>query len=286
MTLALALLAGLLMPLAGQAQSASPVPDALARADRLYRSGRPLESLETAELFLRERPRSFEALWRASRAAVSLGLLEETKAAQNRWYMRGADYGRRAADVRADRVEGHYWLAANAGLHALQESRPGRVADLGEEVHRAATTVLELEPAHAGAHNVLGRLQMAIMELSSLERMIGRHLLGSEAISFASWEGARRHLSRAVELDPDFILYRLDLGRLHLRRQRPRAAARELRAALRLEPVHPPDARFRDRARELLRRIGSEAPVGAHGAIPETGTGEPHPPARPSPGSG
>lgn len=251
------------LPASGIAQDQDPheaaPTDALYRADELYFSRRPEEALDALQGVLRHRPRSFGALWRASRAAVSLGLLAEGTAAQNQWYARGADFGRRAANERPERVEGHYWLAANAGLHAVQAGQPGRIVELGEQVHRAVTTVLELNPRHAGAHNVLGRLHFEIMKLSFFERLLGRVVMGSGAIGGASWEGAERHLARAVELDRDFILYRLDLGRLYLRRERPDRAAEELRAALRLEPVHPPDREFQERARRLLRRARSDA---------------------------
>lgn len=265
------------------AAPAAPEPGApagpLRRADELYFSGRPEASLASLRAALRSRPSDFEALWRAARAAASAGLLEEGVEAQNGWYRRGAEYGRRAVRARPERVEGHYWRAANAGLHAVQAGAPRRIVGLGEVVYAEATRTLELDPCHAGGHNVLGRLHFEIMRLSFLERLLGRLLLGGDALAEASWEGAERHLSRAVELDPDFILYRLDLGRLHLRRERPERAIRELGAALRLEPVHPPDRKFQERARRLLEGIrasrgGTDGEEEARDAATPRGTGK------------
>lgn len=270
----------LLRPAAAQ-QPADEPPRALTRADELYFSGRPLEALEVIERQLRRRPGDYGALWRASRAAVAHGLIREAVEEQNEWYRRGADYGRRAVEARpSDRLEGHYWLAANAGLHAIQAPSPGTIVELGEEVRDAAEFVLARDPDHAGAHNVLGQLHFEIMKLSTVERWLGRLLLGSDAIAEASWEGAERHLERAAELSPSMIRYRLDLARLHLRRDRPEPAVEHLRAALRLEPVHPPDSAFQQRARRLLERARGEL------ADPETagsrGSSLRGPPSRPA----
>lgn len=269
--------------LSGQESGGVGFAASLARADELYFAGRPHDALVELEGTLARTPEAYRALWRASRAALARGLLQETVEEQNRWYRRGAAYGRRAVALRpSDGLEGRYWLAANAGLHAIQAGEPGEIAELAEEVHRETTFVLEREPDHAGAHNVLGQLHFEIMKLSAVERWLGRLLLGGDALAIASWEGAERHLARAARLEPSMIRYRLDLARLHLHRDRPRPAVEHLRAALRLEPRHPPDPRFQNRARELLERARSEV------AEPDAAAGDRGPPLpdRGEPGPG
>ncbi|HSR42186.1 MAG TPA: hypothetical protein VLL48_08445, partial [Longimicrobiales bacterium] len=254
----------LLAPL-GSARAQSSVPGAptavhpdLLRAEEAYFRGEPREGLARLERLLKRDPESYDVLWRASWFSLAAGLMEEATAAQNRWFREGADYARRARAARPRGPEGRYWLVANLGLHAVQAGSAREMAELGEEVYRESRSLLEERPRHGGAHNVLGRTHFEVMSLSAVSRLLGRLFLGGDLLGQASWEKARFHLERAVQLDPRVIYFRLDLARLHQARGRPRLARSHACRALALPALHPPDPKLKRAARRLLARLDAE----------------------------
>lgn len=255
---ALALGLGCVAPgLAGQQADLPPAPlpvepAAAARAQALYDAGDAEGAFALLEAQLASRPDDYDVRWQAARAAVAVGLLRPTEAEQNEWYRKGMAHGAAAARLRPDGTEGLFWLTANQGRLAIQVS-PGESADLALEVYRRAHRILELDPDHAGAHNVLGKLAYEVMVLSAVERFLARTLAGdNEALDGASWEEAERRLTRAVELDPEMPLFRFDLGRTYLQTERWEMAVTELEKVLELPDRHPGDALFKREAREAL----------------------------------
>ncbi|NIP60824.1 MAG: hypothetical protein GWM92_20460, partial [Gemmatimonadetes bacterium] len=248
----------LLVP-AGDVHAQSTVPSGpsadhpdLLRAEEAYFRGEPGEGIARLERLLARDPEAYDVLWRAAWFSLAAGLLEETTAAQNRWFRRGAAYARRARTVRPRGTEGRYWLVANLGLHAVQAGSAREMAELGEEVYRESRRLLGERPRHGGAHNVLGRTHFEVMSLSAFSRLLGRLFLGGNLLGQASWEKARFHLERAVQLDPRLVYFRLDLARLHQARGRSRLARRHACRALALPALHPPDPKLKRAARRLL----------------------------------
>ncbi len=237
------------------AQSARPV----VAVDSLYFNLRPAESLERCDSLLIARPGDFELLWRASRAALVLGILADHPDTQRRMYLRAEELARRTALLDERRVEGHYWLAAAMGRRALHESIITTVR-LATAVNDEANAVLAIDSLHAGAHDVLGKLSSEVMNLPTFLRVVAGRVLGVPVARYASWEEAERHLRRAIALDPEMVLYRADLAQLYLRMGRRAEAEQEVHRLRALPRVHPPDALFQ---REALERLSDGLPAGA-----------------------
>jgi tetratricopeptide (TPR) repeat protein len=115
-------------------------------------------------------------------------------------------------------------------------------------VYDLANRVLALDSLHAGAWDALGKTYARVMELSGIQRMLGRAFLGNEAIRHASWESAERHLKRAIELDPDWMTPHVDLGEIYLYQGRFELAEAELSRGLELPVRHPGERDYRDHA--------------------------------------
>lgn len=222
-----------------------------AESDSLYFHFRPAEALARCEAALSRQPSDFEVLWRASRAQLVLGILADGREEQRRMYMRAEEFARRAVQVQPRRVEGHYWLAAAMGRRALHESIV-TTARLASQVQTEAVTVLGIDSLHAGAHDVLGKLNSEVRNLPAVLRLIAGRVLGISVARYTSWELAERHLRRAIELDPSSVLYRADLAQLYLRMGRRSEAEATVRALGAMPRVHPPDALFQREARERL----------------------------------
>lgn len=245
------------------------------RADSLFQAGEGAEAVALMREAASAGRRPYEALWRAASYALGVGIVEEAESGSTDRFDQALALARAARDTAAAMegerssaaaggledaeggpaaLEARYWEVAALGRLALAAGRRER-AGYAEELRRGATDILRRDPDHAGAHHALGVLYMEIMKLSGLSRFLGRTLLGGEAMDEASWERAERHLRRAVEVDPGSLLFRLDLARLHLARDRKEGARRLLVQVRDAEARAPPERVFQAEARRLLEEL-------------------------------
>ncbi len=232
------------------------VPPSLAAADSTYFAGRPAEALEHYRSLLKRAPRDPELLWRAARAALAVGWLEPEEAVSIPWYQVAQEYGRRAVVTAPDHIDAGFWLAASLAREAQIADEARTCVARASEAHGLALRVLARSPDHAGAHNLLGQVHYQVMKTPWALRVLGLRLLGARIPFRASWEEAEEHLVRAVQLDPETIAFRLELGRLYLRTGRRELARPQLSWARRLPRVHPMDALFQQEAADLLEGDG------------------------------
>lgn len=254
--LLLVLLPLVALPASGRAQPAPHPASPIEAADALYFSGRPREAFALLERHLETSPGDYEALWRAARAAVVLGIAEEGVERQNDWLDPAIELGDRAVAARPDGIDGLYWRGAAEGRRALNAG-PTYAADLAQRVYDDAHAILALDPDHGGAHNLLGKLNYEIMSLSRVERFLGRVLVRKQALRDSSWEAAELHLSRAARAWPDLVLFHFDLAQLYRKRGRKDEARAALQRVTEMTPLHPPDTSFQRDARRYLAELGS-----------------------------
>lgn len=227
------------------------VTSAVREVDRLYDARETAVSLTLAEEWLARAPDEPELLWRAARSAFGLGVLEEIGEVRDAFYERALGYAARLAELEPGHPEGHYWMAATKGRQALHAS--GRTsARLAGESYDLARVVLQLDSLHAGAHHILGKVNLEVVTLSGFTRWLARNLVGNPAFEESTWEEARQHLERAVELAPEVIVYRFDLTVFYRERGDLPSARQQIEALLALEANDPFDHDLQDRAREML----------------------------------
>src|SRR5262249_39727498 len=130
-------------------------------ADRLYADRMNINSaLRAAELWsaaLKSDPQDFDAAWKLARADYWLGN-HAAEAKRHAFFKDGIEAGRKAAALRPQRPEGHFWAAANMG--ALAESFGMRAGlKYRKPIKDELETVLRLDPAfqQGSADRALGR---------------------------------------------------------------------------------------------------------------------------------
>lgn len=215
----------------------------------------PLDALDRFEAVVARDSLHYEARWKAAREAVNAGMLAEDDEREKEWYVRAEGHARTALDAGGDGVEAHHWLSVALGRRALREGVRTRVR-LAEEVRDHATAVLAADSLHPGAHHVLGQWHAEVRRLSGFERWVARKLLGGDSMDEASWDEARDHLRRAVELAPGTIIHRLELARVHLDLGEDDVARRHLEQILTLPAAEPTDPLHKQEAQDLLREMG------------------------------
>jgi tetratricopeptide (TPR) repeat protein len=199
-------------------------------------------------------PERYEVLWGAAsegaRLAASLSDADERKAL----IIRARGYAERATTRAPDEVEGHYWLSVTSGLLAEEEGGRTKIR-LAEQAWDESSWVLEVDPMHAGAHHIQGRLHAAVMRLNRVLRFLARRLLGGDVLGEASWDNAEYHLRLAAELAPKAPVHHLELGVAYMDLDREDEARAAFEDAVSAVPHYPADRRYMARAAELLAEL-------------------------------
>jgi tetratricopeptide (TPR) repeat protein len=225
-------------------------------ADALYFVGQAEEAFEILREHLSEEPEDYEALWRVVRSTLSLGNAAEGWLLQNSWLDTGMDFGGRAVAIHPDGVEGRYWRGAVTGRRALNAVAEYG-AELAQQAYEDARAILSLQPDHAGAHNILGRIFFEIMSMSRIERFIGRTFVRTDALRASSWEESELHLEAATAASPDRVLFQHNLAELYRKRGREEEARAAYMRVTHMLAVHPSDAALQEDASRVLEELDS-----------------------------
>src|SRR4051812_10928991 len=162
--LALALSAPLTAP---RAQTTPAEHVAAGDRDKMDPSGQ----LRHYEAALAEAPNDYEALYKASWAAVDAGLLAPDPAAARALYAKAESYARRAIQLNPQGADGHFAVANALGRTALSLGKRDRVK-YATEIREHAMEALRLNPRHDGALHVMGSWNAEIMRLSGVSRFM------------------------------------------------------------------------------------------------------------------
>ncbi|MFH1496329.1 MAG: hypothetical protein ABII82_00760 [Verrucomicrobiota bacterium] len=135
----------------------------------------------------------------------------------------------------------------------------GAYGDTAAKVRRSrlvkqyAEQALALDPDYAFAHHVLGRWHHEVASLGTVARWFVRVVYGG--LPDASREQAVRHLRRAVELEPDALVHRLELGIALAGAGRAEEARAMIADGLAMPSLAKHDPQAKERAREVLAAL-------------------------------
>ena len=203
--------AGMLLIAVAARAGGQSAADHIALGDKEYVAMHAPAALEHYEAAIKEDPKNYEALWKASRSAVDLGEFEKNEDKRDDYFKRGELYARRAVEANPGDAEGHFSLARALGRNALTQSPRGRVK-YASDVRNHALECLKLNPKHAGCLHVMGMWNAEVMRLNGFTRMIAKNFLGGQVFNSASWGEAKRYMEESVAADPDRITHHVDLA--------------------------------------------------------------------------
>jgi tetratricopeptide (TPR) repeat protein len=234
------------------AASAAASPE-LERADRQYAAGQMVEARQAYLAALEHESGRFTILCRLARVESELG--EDRKGEEQRQLIGAAvEHARAAVGMAPDSAQGHVWLAVALGRQALKEGPKTRLA-LSREIKSEVDRAIALDPGIGRAYHVRALWNRKLASLNLIERGVANSVLGGVPKG-ASMENAVRDLRRAVELEPDYIHHRLELGRTYLMVKDREGARRELEKAVALpRGGSARDPAYQAEARELLAKL-------------------------------
>jgi tetratricopeptide (TPR) repeat protein len=171
-------------------------------------------------------PEDFEIAWRVGRAIYYAGWFCLPKKYDNdkkiAFWKYGVDAADKAAKLKPNRVEGHYWYAAAYGGYGTSK---GIRASLGGApgMRDALTKAIKIDPTYhfAGPYRIRGRLYFKLPGF----------------ISFGDNEKALEDLKKAVELGKNCKLNYIYLAEVQAKEETDEAALKTLSSAKKLPSV-------------------------------------------------
>jgi tetratricopeptide (TPR) repeat protein len=203
------------------------------------------------ESALRTEPGDADALWRLARIYVVRGEATETTE-RKELLQRAEEYARRCIRADSTAPQGHTWLAGALGFKALDAGMSDQVR-LARELVDETARALRLDPRDDIALSIRGSFFRALGNVGWLKRQLAALLLG--AIPRGGYEESEEALLRAIEIAPDVMRHRYELGVLYLDMGREEEARRAFEEALRLQIRVTSDVPREKKIRELLGEI-------------------------------
>lgn len=253
------LLLSIALPALAPGQS-SDSERAEAMGDSLMEAFRTKAAIRAYRQGLEADPRKPSLLWKTSLALSNRAVATSGFGGDEALLAEALRLAQRAVQAAPRSARTHAVLAVALGRygralgHLYRIEKAGTVVELGRRAHRHATVALGLDPDEYIAHAFLGVYHRRLATLNPIVRTIGETFLGGwPEVSLAE---SARHLERAAALAPDEVTAHYELGRTYRELGRTRAARRELREAIGLEPKDELDRVEQALAREILREMG------------------------------
>ena len=156
-----------------------------------------------------------------------------------------------------DDVGRRFALAVVLGLRADREGGRTKVR-AASQLRDELEGILALDPEHARARHMLGRLHAGVMRMDRVTRWIATNLLGGGSLKQASWAEAERHLVFAEARAPEVLDHHYELAHLYGDTDRPQRALEEAKHVLALEPRSEMERLVRERTEALVERLNPE----------------------------
>ncbi len=250
--------AGFLIPLSGMsahplAGDSSTVSQLIAEgntfAEKTFENQKALEQYNEA---LKLTPNNFDILWRLSRTYVDIGehlpsKTDAEKKTQLEYYEKSLDYAKKAIEANPQGAMGYTRQAIANGRIALFRGVFESLS-LVKQVRADCEKAIMLDATEPAAYYVLGRTHMKLCEKPKFVRWP----LG---IGWANMEESIKNFEKAIELRPNFIMYRLDCARAYIETDEYGKAREQLTTIATLPKEDEDDDVFRKEAVAELEKI-------------------------------
>jgi len=233
--------------------AAQTAADHIALGDRDHAAMNAPSALHHYEEAIKLEPKSYDALWKASREAVDVGEYAPP-AERDADYTLAEQYARRAVEANAGDAEGHFNLARALGRRALSLGKRDRVKYAGD-VRTHSLEALKLNPKHPGALHVMGMWNYNVMSLSGMTRFMAKTFLGGKVFDSANWDDAQRYMEESVATDPGRLVHHLDLARVYVARGDKTKAAEQYELVIKGPRTEYNDRHYQAEAEAELRGL-------------------------------
>ncbi len=229
------------------------IEDLLNRAEEKFENKDEQGALELYLQVLDKDSENYEALWNASLNYSRIGFRFDDEEDQERYFEKAIELAEKSLELYPEKGKPHYVKAVALGRMADLISTRDRIST-AHDIRDYADKAIELDPNYAPAWHLLGVWHSEVANVGRAERTAARFI--SQGIpDGASNETAEEYLEKAIDLDPDNIITRLDLARHYLRAGEDEKAIPVLEEILDMEPIYKDDPEHLEEAEELLSNL-------------------------------
>ncbi len=194
----------------------------------------------------------YEASWKMARAYVDVGeTLNDDQS--HEYYLHAQRMANHAISVNPEGSNGHLFLSIAIGRVALKAGPKERMR-LAKSIRTEAEKAIELDPENDLAYHVLGRWHRRLANLSWVEKGFANIFLGGIPED-ATMENAVLNFKKSVELKPDRISNRFELGYTYKEMDKNDLAIKEFETCLMLPVTDSEDPKHKKEAKKLLEEL-------------------------------
>jgi len=235
-------------------ETKDPIISLLSEAKKHFERGDEEKAQEIYLKILEKEPNNYEALWNTSIIYIRKARRQFVYATQEAIYRTALAYARLCVEKHPDKPRSHYVVAlASAGLADDMPNSSERVKliwDMKEYAYRAA----EMDPQYAPVWHLKGVWHSKLANVSRTERLAARLIYGTLPVG-ATNHKAEEYLNRAIRMDQNVILFKLDLAQHYQETGQARKAKQILKTVLDMQPVSLNDYYDLNEARERYEQL-------------------------------
>jgi len=225
----------------------------IAEAKSLDASAHEEAALQKFLQVLQLDPNNYEATWNISLLHSKIGnRITNSEKTRDQYFNYAKQYAEKALKLNPNDAESNYVMAAAMGRMALISGPKEKVA-ASRDIRKYAELAIRFNPNHAGAWYILGKWNYEVANLNWAEKMAANLLFGG--IPDGTLDEAIKDYLKAIELEPDYILYYRDLAMALDQKKFYDEEIRVLNKALALKPATEDDPTYIAQCKELLHQV-------------------------------
>ena len=218
--------------------------------DKQLKAAKALEDYLPAE---KQEPKNAQLLMRIARQYRHLMSDTSDKDEKLRLGRLSLDYARRAAALAPNNSEAQLSPAISYGKMAPYLGNKEQ-ADASGQIKQAVDRALELDPKNDTAWYILGRWRRVLAEMNSVKRLLANALYGKLPVT--TNEEAEHAIKKAVSINPDRLIYYIELGRIYAAMGRKDDARKFILKGTSMPNREKDDPEIKEIGRELLKKLG------------------------------
>jgi FimV-like protein len=210
---------------------------------------------ESVELFLKVLEAdsiNYDALWNISILYSRMGFRLDRESEMKEYFEKAKKHAEKAKEYHPDKGRPYYVYAVALGRMTDLMSTRDRIRaahDIEENVKKAA----EIEPDYAPVWHLYGVWHSDVANVSRVERIAARFI--SKGLPRGSSEKAEEFLKKAIQMDENRILFRMDLARHYIEVGEKEKAGKVLENILKMEARTKDDPGNLEAAKEMLGKL-------------------------------
>lgn len=211
------------------------------------------EALQKYLAVIKIEPNNYEANWQTSFLLSKIGNRQTDTETKKQYFISAKVYAQKALVINPTDAESNYVMAVAMGRMALISGPKDKVA-ASRDIKNYADLAVKYNPTHAGAWHVLGKWNYEVANLNFAEKAAANTLFGGLPDG-ADVPEAIACYKKAIQFDPTYILYYLDLAIAYDNIHDSVNAIATLKTALTLKPTREDDQNYLKQCSDMLSKL-------------------------------